>query len=104
MRVDIKKAFEAMKLKKSNLTEAMAKYKEKAKTDENALDEELNEKKNLLLGMKSEENIGIDKLQEELHVAKRNYEASKLKRVEEERKGKMFLKNVLDKTIIYFGL
>jgi len=32
--------------------------------------------------MKSEENIGIDKLQEELHVTKRNYEAAKLKMVE----------------------
>jgi len=101
-RVEVKKAYEAMKLEKSNLTETMAKFKEKAKTEENALDDELNEKKNLLLGMKSEENIGIDKLQEELYEAKKNYEAAKLKREEEEKKGQMFLKNVLDKTITYF--
>ena len=47
------------------------------------LHEELNDKKNLLLGMKLEESIGIDKLQEELYVAKKNYEAAKLKMVEE---------------------
>jgi len=47
------------------------------------LHEELNDKKNLLLGMKLEESIGIDKLQEELYVAKSNYEAAKLKMVEE---------------------
>merc|ERR1712198_477741 len=91
-RVEVKKAYEAMKLEKSNLTETMAKFKEKAKTEENALDDELNEKKNLLLGMKSEENIGIDKLQEELYVARKNYKAAKLKREEKKRKDKCSLR------------
>merc|ERR1719342_1676601 len=91
-------AHEAMKMEKSNLTEAMAKYKKYTKTEENeelksrcnnpnlnsneaernslliaerkrviaSLDEELNDKKNLLLGMKSEENIGIDKLKKQM--------------------------------------
>merc|ERR1712098_327043 len=59
--LEIKKAYEAMKVEKTNVTEANARYKEEVKTEENALDEELKVKKNRLLGMKSEEKVGIEK-------------------------------------------
>merc|ERR1712029_1087906 len=90
------------KVEKTNVNEANARYKEKVKMEENALDEELKVKKNQLLVMKSEEKIGIERLREELIAAKRKLEAAVFKKEEEERKGKLFLKNVLEKTITYF--
>jgi len=100
--MEVKKAFEAMKVEKTNVTEANARYKEKVKMEENVLDEELKVKKNQLLGMKSEEKVGIERLREELIAAKRKLEAAVFKKEEEERKGKLFLKNILEKTITYF--